>query len=366
MSALLERAPGSISQSLVLSRQFELRTIPSILVGLCSDAPDDDGYTITESVLGQVYGNVLNGWLYGAFVELSYNGSQPTWTSDDWAFPPVDLSKISTPVVQDIGSNSSREARSTLNLQGPSVNVTLDSSALRARIECTQVDVSNTSAWLQRLDFTNHIAWNQTTVPPGLKTGYSLGADGDGFLPLTQWTAWTTFFEDDSRIWCCSNETNGTADRAAIGYWSTNFKDDNGDPDDWTFDEASGKNFTVKWIVGKPRQQQASPLTYTLGGSDSTPQLYYVWEEPPQMTALNCLPIFETAEASVTVDLATSAVQSYSLATKPINAPAAWSDNWLQHNRSIELPPLPGGTGSDPTVNVTISYVPEWVHFYNM
>jgi hypothetical protein len=352
MSALLERAPGSISQSLVLSRQFELRTIPSILIG---QLPVDSD-TITPSVLAEVYGSVLNGWLYGALVELSYNGSQPTWTSDEWAFPPVDLSKISTPVVQDIGSNSSRETRGTLNLQGPSVNVTLDSAALRARIECTQVDVSNTSAWLQRLDFTNHAAWNQTTVPLGLRTGYSLSADGDAFLPLTQWTAWTTFFEDDSRIWCCSNETNGTTDRAAIGYWSTNFEDDNGRPNDVPFDDASGKNFTVKWIVGKPRQQQASPpLTYLHGVLYSTPQ-FYVWEEPPQMTALNCLPIFETAEASVTVDLATSAVQSYSLATKPVDATAAWSDNWFLHNRTVV----------DDTVKVTISYVQNGYKSYNM
>jgi len=78
------------------------------------------------------------------------------------------------------------------------------------------------------------------------------------------------------------------------------------------------------------------------------------------MTALNCLLIFETAEASVTVDLATSAVQSYSLATKPINATAAWSDNWLQHNPSTRLSPLSDGSGFigfDVTVNVTISYV---------
>lgn len=263
-----ERAPGSISRSLVLSRQFELRTIPSIVVALLSRDPASDDM-VTPSVLAEVYGSVLNGWLYGALVELSYNGSQPTWTSDEWAFPPVDLSKISTPVVQHIGSNSSREARGTHDLQGPSVNVTLDSAALRARIECTQVDVSNTSAWLQRLDFTNHTAWDQTTVPLGLRTGYSLSADGDGFLPLTQWTAWTTFFEDDSPIRCCSNETNGTTDRAAIGYWSTNFEDDNG-PNDLPFDVAFGKNFTVKWIVGKPRQQQARSGT----------RQFYVWEEP--------------------------------------------------------------------------------------
>src|ERR1700722_10476086 len=106
MSALWKRAPGSISQSLVCSRQFELRTIPSILVGLLPGSPFDldSPDTVLASVLAEVYGTVLNGWLYGALVELSYNGSRPTWTRDEWAFPPVDLSKISTPVVQDIGS----------------------------------------------------------------------------------------------------------------------------------------------------------------------------------------------------------------------------------------------------------------------
>lgn len=84
------------------------------------------------------------------------------------------------------------------------------------------------------------------------------------------------------------------------------------------------------------------------------------------MTALNCLPIFETAEASVTVDLATSAVQNYSLATKPVDATAAWSDHWLPHNRTVNFPPLPDTSTYDVATNMTISYVQNGYNSYNM
>ena len=226
MSALWERTSGSLIQNVTVPRQYELRTIPSIIVAE-SPADPDSGDTVTSSILKQIYGSILNSWLYGGLIELSWNGSQPTWTKDEWAFAPVITSNLSLPTVQSVGSNTSTGAvDSSDDLTSPA-NITVDSPGLRARIECTEIDMTNTSAWLMTLDFTNHAAWNQSTVPAGLDTGYSLSATNDGFFPIDLgpykevWRDFeynkTPFFIDQSRLICCANETNGVIGRSAIG-----------------------------------------------------------------------------------------------------------------------------------------------------
>lgn len=112
-------------------------------------------------------------------------------------------------------------------------------------------------------------------------------------------------------------------------------------------------NFTVKWIVGHPYEQLAEI------SEDAGPSIYggpyLVWRDLPQMTALNCIPVFETADAQVTLDGAGSTVQEYRLTSTPDNSAAAWSDDWLYH----EFLPKYDGNGkeevADPSVNVTVS-----------
>jgi hypothetical protein len=62
-----------------------------------------------------------------------------------------------------------------------------------------------------------------------------------------------------------------------------------------------------------------------------------VWKEAPKMTALNCMPIFETAHATVTIDAASATVQKYHLTTEPTNDTTASSDSWLIHGYTANL-----------------------------
>ena len=222
MSALWNRQGGVLSDNRSMARHFELRTIPQIFLANSNPQDPDSGNTVVKSTLVQIYGTVLNGWLYGGLVDLAYNGSRPMWTSDDlWAFAPVDNSNLTLPKVQKIGSNTTTDDSTFANAPA---NMTVDTPGMRARLECTELDMSNTSAWLQTLDFTNHSIWNQTTVPPSLETGFSLGTIEQGFFPIDLGKykkVWkgnvTTFFVDNSQIVCCANETQGNPGRVAIG-----------------------------------------------------------------------------------------------------------------------------------------------------
>jgi hypothetical protein len=223
MSAIWARESGILAQTIDIPRQFELRTIPNIF-HMLPQISIAQGNVYVLAVLSQIYGSILNSWLYGGLVEMAYNGSRPSWTSTDsesWAFAPVNLSHLSIPAVQTIGSNSTiADAASA----GATANITVDTPGMRARLECTELDLSNTSAWLMTLDFTNHSIWNQSTVPPGLEAGYALSASDNGYFPINLGPykeIWenqvTSFFVDGSRLTCCSNETQGSPGRAAIG-----------------------------------------------------------------------------------------------------------------------------------------------------
>ncbi|KIW31793.1 uncharacterized protein PV07_03385 [Cladophialophora immunda] len=350
MSAIWSRQAGVLALNRTIPRQLELRSLPSIFTAEPNTdltAAEHLGDVVLRSILIQIYGSVLNSWLYAGLVDLAYNGSRPAWTTEDhWSFAPVDTTQLSIPTIQNVGSNFSTL---TSSQSSPSANITLDTPSMRARIECTELDLSNTSAWITTLNFTDSVNWDTSTLIPGLSVGYSLSASQDAYFPIDLgpyhevWSGnLTTFFADDYTLVCCANMTNGEPGQAAIGYWSVNT-----DRKGYT-----AGNFTVKWIVGKPYGQLAMPQ---LTSSYSQQFGFFVWKKIPKMTALNCMPIFETASAVVTVDVASATVQQYHLTTRPLNDSTAWSDPWLVHGNQtlIEL-------GSDeshvPTVNVTVSY----------
>ena len=99
---------------------------------------------------------------------------------------------------------------------------------------------------------------------------------------------------------------------SAIGYWSSAA-------------DAKHTSVVVKWIIGNP---------YTEQFMDSQNQAHWVWENIPSVTALNCTPVFETANASVMVKLETAAVQDYTIIGTPIQDSNAWSTMYQQDNVS--------------------------------
>ena len=124
----------------------------------------------------------------------------------------------------------------------------------------------------------------------------------------------------DIFVTCCAQESEHLPDKASIGYWSpVNVKLYDDVPQNTSQYIHQTDNFTVKWIHGP------APVNYP-SVSGLTPQL--IWPEAPKLAMLNCAPIIETANASVTVDLATNKVQSYTIMDEPRPHPEAFSDNF--------------------------------------
>ena len=114
-------------------------------------------------------------------------------------------------------------------------------------------------------------------------------------------------------------------------------------------------NFTIKWIVGEPYNKSARNVS---GFEADDYSSYFVWRDVPKMTALNCVPVFETVKAEVTVDVNSLAVQEYTLMTSPQNSSNAWSDFWIIHANSSDWnypESSPEGTITPDYVNVTVS-----------
>ncbi|RDW71544.1 hypothetical protein BP6252_08107 [Coleophoma cylindrospora] len=335
MSALWNTNPGVRTFHTTLSRDFELRNVPIIFT---VNNPSVHGYSVSadtansKSTLTSIYGNLLTTWLYGAAVEGSFNATPPSWTKDDWAFVPANLTSV-----QASASNTTYDSE-TSNL-GPSNNITVQTPALRGRLECIPLSFSNTSAWLNTLDFTNSSAWNDPNIPADLKTGYELKAGlalnesyagtYSGWDYFDDLNPYTSIFAVDYRMTCCGNETDGEVGQAAVGYWS---------PAGIEEPEVS-RSVIVKWLVGHPFASQfndSTPLTSRTGDGYES-HMHWVWKDIPKVMAYNCTPIFETANASVTVDLASGAVQDYQLLGTPVPDENAWTYNYVWHNVSSEL-----------------------------
>ena len=178
MSALWQRDVESSPRNWQLSTQLEIRNIPQVFLVPENQEPTD---TYQLPVLTQVFEDPFTSWLYGAVVQIAYNGSQPAWSFDGWSFAQVDLSSISsTSSIKNIEGNQSQEL-GAFNLTnsgtdvGGNVNVTVQTPAIRGRIECSPYEsLSNTSNWLQALDLQNGSYWNVSANSDVPTSGYDL------------------------------------------------------------------------------------------------------------------------------------------------------------------------------------------------
>lgn len=306
MSALWDLGIGTQQHSLSLARNLEIGTIPRLYeidsAAFYGHAPYDNYRT---PVLNRIYRASLQSWLYSGAIEILQSAASPAWSKDAWSFLPLDMDNIRASV--------SALNMPMLNSSGYPANLTFHTPALRARLQCHSLDyASNTSRWLERIDFTNETAGNDTNRPPGLSYGYVLkGFAGRG--------------SDVGHFQCCANETNGVPGNAAIGYWSD-------------LDYSSTKftsSMTVLWIVGQPLNGTFESTDGSVDPDHNYGPLW-IWSEEPRMSAVNCTPIYEQADTCVTVELDTGMVQNYSILTEPEPVTSAWSDSYLPRNTSID------------------------------
>ena len=325
MSAIWQKNLEGSRRVQLLSAQLEVRDIPQVFL-LSELGPSANMDQVP--VLSQIFENPFSSWLYGAVIQTAYNGSQPTWSLNGWSFAQINLSSISeTSMRPNPNMNASQEFE-PLSL---TINVTTQTSAVRGRIECSPYEtLSNTSNWLQVWDLHNTSFWNTSANPEEPARGYELLS----VISLSPEMS-TTTYASLARLTCCANGTNGEPGLSSIGYWSMN---SNGEI---AIEESdlgvATYNFTVKWIVGRPIAQQFLDL-------QADPHL--IWQEPPSMAALNCQPIIETANASVTIDIISGTVQDFSIIDDPKVVTSAWSDNFEAHNFTDST--------SDISLNVTV------------
>lgn len=339
MSALWQREPGYLVTGSSVPPSLQLRQIPHVFLGEISPSVHG-GDLVAAQALGRLYTNLMTNWMYSAAIQLSLNGSEPTWSHDGWSFVPVDLDSIPHDSNAETGATAgSAEAAET--------NVTLKTPAIRGRLECSPIpSLDNQTLWLTKHNVGNTSAWNASSIPNGITEGYELGCDGqvdyeDAFRQLVLFpnttlpgpcknTKYTTFFANQRHIACCVN--NATADvvgPASVGYWSPNFDDDYRFPQistEWPF------NLTVKWIHGTPFDSAYQYTNYNASQSYPYPNL--LWTQVPEIAALNCMPVMETANASVSLSHPSGRVHAYKILDTPQPDAYGWLDVLVDRNFS--------------------------------
>ncbi|THY01364.1 hypothetical protein D6D03_05878 [Aureobasidium pullulans] len=294
MSALWYRELRDASRVADLSRGLKIRTVPS------ESGMSGRNHTLLSSndtrglFIPKLYDVSLQNWLYSATTEITQHGVTPAWSKDTWSFLPLDLSGI---------DNDIRYARGALNNNTQIRNLTLQTTGLKASLDCHSLNyTSDPPLWLTELDFlhspiSNGVSlWNDTNCPLILDLGYTLKNFSSATLDLQS-------------INCCANDSMGKIGDAVVGYWSN----------------AYGSELTSTWIHGRPIQGLYTP------NGDSQQELF-VWQQAPQMSAVSCKPRIEAAKSLVTIDMETGVVYDYEIIGTLRNVSEAWSWPYSQKN----------------------------------
>lgn len=343
MSALLERGPGNVVKPMIFNRSLEIRDIPLIFPtqqAMISGNSND----YAGNVLADLYRNLSSHWMYTATIQLTLNGSEPSWSKDGWSFVPVGLDgsdKLNLP----------NDLDDTDKVAGGSIsNVTITTPAMRGRVDCTEYSVqslTNLSMWLTPKNLKSDKTYNQSTIPDGLEGGWLLGAIDspnvghrtttypaavlpyeDSLESLQNTTTGpelcdncTTIFPNPQEIVCCKNgSSNDRSPGVAVGYWSPNVN-----PNWWTVRNWH-QNFTAKWIHG----EAVAGIQQNNQSGDSP----FIYPSPPSVTMMNCRPLVESANAELTVNPVNGKVQNFKITSEPQELPEAFSDNFLPHNKT--------------------------------
>lgn len=316
ISALWDKETQTTVHAVEISRQLELRQVPTV-IGTKSYGSMTHTYSdpTLPTLLDTVYGDYLTSWLYGALLETMGAAETPPWSKDMWSFAPVDFSASSAAI---LGLSDNEP---TASLSSLPYNVSIETQALRARLSCSTVEAAeNASTWLETLDFKNDKGWNSTNSPPGLDIGYELREA----VSVPNTTLPYYIIPQRGPVQCCANETDGSAGEAAVGYGTT-----------VGYLESKNTQLFIKWIVGRPLDRLYFDANLT---SADTRYAHWVWTEKPQMQGITCSPIIEAANATVTVDLSSGMVRHYSIIGEPQNATAAWTDNDVVREPYIPVP----------------------------
>jgi hypothetical protein len=262
-------------------------------------------------------------WLYNALDEITLNRSTPAWTKDEWAFTPVDI------IFRDgydgdgpISGQSQNGSRNEAEYIKSSVNVSITTPAIRSRLECNPVRLPTTD-WLDSVQDAFPDALNKSVTGHVLPTFIS---NGDSFnAPV---------FSAPRRMACCTNGTS-PGGQSIVAYWSSNntiydkrpemvAEEDNVEG----FKELNNwsRRFAIKWVTGPTasttvRGTDPTHIDTNVGYANES-VLYFL--EEPQMTVLDCKPIIEQVNASITLARYTKQILEFELLGPPQQVQEAW------------------------------------------
>lgn len=313
MSALFQRSQTNEIVTVVVERSLEIRDVPFTYETRSPSSLYVD--TTPFAVISHLYTGLSTNWLYSATLQLALNASQPKWSRDGWSFVPLDTQGLATGRISD---------QPRASLFDPMINITVQSPAIRARLDCTPYgELENHTKWLTHTDATNSSIWDQSTIPKNISDAYQLGRDNGRYGSMVGSKFFnTTFLTHLSTIQCCSNGTDNAAGQVALGYWSLDMEEN-----------AYGVgplDISIKWVYGDGMSGHRKSGDYK-----SFKRLLFT--DVPAISAIRCTPVMETSEANVTVRGDTGEVQSFTILSVAGKYDHAWSDAFVVRDKDPRI-----------------------------
>ena len=260
-------------------------------------------------------------WLYNALDEIIMDTPTLPWTRDEWVFTPVNVTNKDDPAVLYIVPEAQEKQQKDATYVS-SFNISFITSALRSRLECGPIVLSE-SRWLESVQDIYPNSLDQAVT--GHVLPMTLSLDGGFAAPV---------FSAPRRIACCTNGTD-YGNQSVVAYWSSNntiyderpaISVDTNKPSDFKVPSGWSRDFVIKWIVGPAAStvvpgSESNFISNTIGTSNET-VLYFA--EEPQISTIKCTPVIEKANASITIARDTSQVLTYELLGPPQPAAGAW------------------------------------------
>lgn len=314
MSALFQQNSVSMPQTHTFDPSLEIRRDPLVAETYLttSSGVEDSNYyqnNVAEQtgiMLAGALGGLEGNWMYTALLQTSLQGPEPAWSRGGWSFVPIDLSNLTWKATEGMEAGPDYPV---IEVSPQTANLTVQTAALRGRIECNIIKGFEPGMWLATSNGTKNSTSFDHVYYPQISMEFSNS------------TTYITPMEATPE--CCFNNTSsGNTSQSldmdvTLGYWTEN-RDSN---------KATIRNFTTKWIHGKAGFKDV--------GSVPIYEPRMAFAQPPAIQVLNCVPHFETANAEVTVEPRTGNVQDFAILGDPTEDTVAWSDN-IQLRRSNE------------------------------
>jgi hypothetical protein len=347
MAAVFERQPGHYNQSTSISPMLADRLTPLVV---------KDGGPFGSWATPMM--SLTSDWMYDALDQIVLDTPPPDWSKDGWVFAPIDVNLL--PAVMKAQNKTSRgDQQRDVSLLSSASNVTIDTTAMRARLQCEKVSIQG-DEW-----FTDELAAfieDQSHNTDNL-TASNLNITGK-LLPqrLFENSSFdTTVLARSYRVLCCSNKTEDA--NSAVAYWS--FANTSAwwseETYGWTGYVPTGDNwpshFVIKNIVGSAFTKEMTMYT------NNIPEVYkpLQFKEVPSIQALDCKPIIEQAQAKVTVARSSGHVLDFKLLEEPHPRSDVWKlDFDIEPDKKSERDVLSRQATAPPTTSNLIDAGTEY------